>query len=742
MANHALLIARNGTERPIDDSAAPIRDEVGEVTGVVLVFRDVTPQRRAEEALRLSDEQSRILLQFHQAVMANMGEGLYAVDTDGLVTYMNPAAERLFGWTRDELLGRRLHDLTHFKHPDGTPFPIEECAGFQILHQGKVLKDHDDVFIRKDGTFFAVVYSSSPLVTEGKIVGLVVVFRDVTERKKAEDALRQSEERYRFLSDVSAALVGSFHYQSILREVAERTVPTMADFCFFDVLTADGQLERVGWNHVDPAQQVLSDKVKRFVPTLDAVGHPVAKALRSGRPEFVPVVTDAWLQQSAMSPEHLEYIRELKCCSAMVVPLLIGQRRLGTLSFYYSVSGRHHTTEDLRLAEELARRAALTVENAKLYSQLRETDRRKDEFLATLSHELRNPLSPIRNALVIMKQPEAGPALHDRVREMMERQVAHMGRLLDDLLDVSRINRGWIELRKEVVDLAALVGRAVEAVRPLLEERRHELSVSLPPEPVRLSGDPTRLEQLLTNLLNNSAKYTDPGGQVWLTVERDRQEIVVRVRDTGIGIAADVLPRIFDLFVQGQHGLDRSQGGVGIGLTLARRLVELHGGRIEARSPGLGRGSEFTVRLPALAEPAGRPGAPLASGDHSAPAPVTSHRVLVVDDNVDAAESLAMFLRLSAQEVRVAYNGPDALAQAATFQPELVILDIGLPGMDGYEVAKRLRAHPVNHDALLVALTGWGQDEDRRRSRAAGFDHHLVKPVDPATLQRFLVQAK
>jgi CheY-like chemotaxis protein/two-component sensor histidine kinase len=317
---------------------------------------------------------------------------------------------------------------------------------------------------------------------------------------------------------------------------------------------------------------------------------------------------------------------------------------------------------------------------------------------------------------------------------MAERQVQHMARLLDDLLDVSRISRGRIELRKEVVDVAAVIARSVEAVRPLVEERRHELTVALPAGPLRVEADATRLQQILTNLLNNAAKYTDPGGHVWLTAGRDGAEVVVRVRDSGIGIAPDMLPRVFDLFVQAERRLDRSQGGVGIGLTLVKRLVEMHGGTVTAHSRGSGHGSEFVVRLPARPEP-DEPGKGEAG---AATARLPRHRVLVVDDNPDAADSLALLLELAGQEVRAAHDGPSALAEAEAMRPVLVFLDIGMPGMDGFEVARRLRRLPGLAGVRLVAMTGWGQDEDRRRSAEAGFDQHLVKPVEPKALEQLL----
>jgi PAS domain S-box-containing protein len=388
-------------------------------------------------------------------------------------------------------------------------------------------------------------------------------------------------------------------------------------------------------------------------------------------------------------------------------------------------------TEPKRLEEALHQRA----------EELAEEGRRKDEFLAVLAHELRNPLAPVRNALHVIQRGSHNPALVGQMRAVAERQVAYMTHLVDDLLDLSRISRGLLRLLKEPLDVAQPLRQAVEGVQPLARERNLTLSVSLPPQPAYVEADPTRLQQVVGNLLNNAAKYTDPGGDIWLTARQEDGQLVLRVQDTGIGIAPDMLPRIFDLFVQAERRLDRSQGGLGIGLTLVRRLVEMHGGTVEAHSDGPGQGSEFVVRLPALTaeqqrELLGKP------PEARQPAVSTARRILVVDDNVDAAESLAVLLRLEGHEVRVAADGPVALAAAQADPPEMVVLDLGMPGMDGYEVARRLRAQPETKEALLVALTGWAQEEERRRCHEAGFDGHLPKPLEWDDLRQFLAHPK
>ena len=372
---------------------------------------------------------------------------------------------------------------------------------------------------------------------------------------------------------------------------------------------------------------------------------------------------------------------------------------------------------------------------------LREADRRKDEFLAMLAHELRNPLAPILHAVHVLRQLEPASPREAWCQEVIERQTVHLSRLVDDLLDISRITQGKVTLRREPVDLAAMVMRAVETVRPFLEDRRHELVLDLPAEPVVLAGDLVRLAQVLSNLLHNAAKYTQDGGRIELSAWAGEGEVVLRVRDNGIGIPPEVLSRIFDLFMQADRSLSRSEGGLGVGLTLVRSLVLMHDGSVEAHSDGPGQGTEMVVRLPAQVE--AQPVAPAAPEPEAERSAVDrrGRRVLVVDDSRDSAESLALLLELKGHEVRVALDGPAALEAARGFLPEIVLLDIGLPGMDGYEVARRLRAGRDGIDGegmLLVALTGYGQDEDRRRSREAGFDHHLVKPVDFDELARVL----
>lgn len=393
------------------------------------------------------------------------------------------------------------------------------------------------------------------------------------------------------------------------------------------------------------------------------------------------------------------------------------------------IGARAKALEDSNRALQLEMAERRSAETA-----LRAADQRKDEFLATLAHELRNPLAPLRTSLEILHKAGDDPQALRSAREVMERQLRQLVRLVNDLLDISRITTGKLTLKKESIELAEVIGSAVEAARPLIEQRGHRLDIALPPAPVLLAADFTRLAQVFMNLLNNAAKFTDPGGTISLSAEREGGDVVVTVRDTGIGIGADMLPRVFEMFAQADRSLERAQAGLGVGLTLVKHLAELHGGSVSVHSDGAGRGSTFVVRLPAGAQlPAPRT-APVAPGA----LPVRGRRVLLADDNEDFVDSLALLLRESGHEVKVAHDGQAALAAAAEFMPEFAFLDIGLPQLNGYELARALAAAPATRDIVLVAVTGWGQESDRQRARDAGFVEHLVKPVAVEAIAQIL----
>jgi PAS domain S-box-containing protein len=451
----------------------------------------------------------------------------------------------------------------------------------------------------------------------------------------------------------------------------------------------------------------------------EAIGQPITMLIPPERQDEEPALLERLRRGQRI--EHFETIRVTKD----------GRR----IDISLSVSPMRNADGKVIGASKVARDI---TQRKQAEAALREADRRKDEFLATLAHELRNPLAPIRNSLHILRMTACNDMTAERVCEMMERQVNHMVRMVDDLMEVSRITRGLIELQKEETDLAAIIRSAVETSRPIIEAGEHQLAITIPPEPILLQGDSVRLSQVFANLLNNAAKYTDRGGQIWLSVKQEKNEVVVSVRDTGIGISTPMLPKVFDMFMQADRSTHRSQGGLGIGLTLVKRLVELHEGSISVRSDGPGKGSEFIVRLPVNAvQPERTTKPPVSQRGDSLP----QRRVLVVDDNKDSAASMGMLLKFLGTDVQVAYDGATALATIERYRPDVVLLDIGMPGMDGFEVARQVRQRAEFDSIMLIALTGWGQAEDRHRTQTAGFDHHLVKPADITALQSLLISA-
>jgi len=551
LANHTVLINKDGVECPIDDSAAPIQDEQGHVSGCVLIFRDVTAQRLVERNKASQLLTARVLA----SIVECSNDAIISKSLDGMIQSWNAAAERLFGFTADEAVGRHISLVIP---PERMP---EEEAIIASLRAGKRIEHFETERVRSDGNRIVVSLTISPIKDEaGNVIGASKIVRDVTERKRLEDDLRG--------------------------------------------LAAD----------------------------------------------------------------------------------------------------------------------------------LSENDRRKNEFLATLAHELRNPLAPMSNMLEVVKRANGDGEILKRAHETIERQLGQMIRLVDDLLDLNRITHDRLELRRSEVELSSVIQQAVEVARPLVDAAGHKLSIELPDEPIYLHADRTRLAQVFGNLLNNSSKYTKARGSISLKARRVDDEIVVTVKDTGAGIPPDKLSSIFEMFMQVDSTSDRSQGGLGIGLTLVKRLVQMHGGAIEAMSDGEGTGSEFTVRLPILTKPiaACEPGA---DGAQQSPA----HRhILIVDDNRDSADSLSMLLEITGNKTYLAHDGEEALKAIETHRPEVVLLDIGLPKLDGHEVCRRVRTQIWGKDIVIIALTGWGQEDDRRRSQEAGFNGHLVKPIDYEKLLELL----
>jgi PAS domain S-box-containing protein len=645
------------------------------------------------------------------------------LDPDGTVLDANDTCFRATGVPREFVLGRLLWDTPCWGR---LPAMQERWKRYitEAAQSGGPVRGETEYTLADETVRHATVVVTGVRDEVGQVTSIIVEGHDDTDRKRNEAILGTQK-------TVLELLVHGAPLPDVLDALCEVIEGQSQDKLIATVLLVDedGQhLRSVAGRRAPPAYAQAVDGVA-IGPCVGSCG---TAAYRGEQVVVSDIATDPlWANFRELALGH-----GLRACWS--TPIFSSQGKvLGTFAVYYP-SPREPSLEELRLVEILTRTAGVAIEKRRDEQALRDADRRKDEFLATLAHELRNPLSPIRSSLQILKMPRVDAETIKRSRDMMERQVQHLVRLVDDLLDVSRVMRGKIELRKEPVELATLVARAVETAQPLLDTQGHQLNVRLPAESLLLDADPVRLTQVIGNLLTNAAKYTDPNGQIGLTAERDGETAVLRVQDNGIGIAPDMLRHIFALFVQVDHAATRSQGGLGIGLTLVKNLVEMHGGAIEAHSAGLGKGSEFVVRLPILAKrserESGRDNGELAH----VPPPPSGYRVLIVDDNEDAANSLAVLLRLQGHEVGVAYSGMAALEMTKAGAPDVVFLDIGMPGMDGCEVARRLRQQPGLEHVVLVALTGWGQQEDRRRTAAAGFNHHLVKPPEPKALEVLL----
>ncbi len=562
-----------------------------------------------------------------------------------------------------------------------------------MLREGTIvgLANHT-ILLAKDGTSHPIDDSGSPIRVDDTIVGVVLVFRDVTKRRRDEAELVRlaiESDRQRRLYDTILSNTADFNYTFDLQGRFTYINAALLNLWKRDFADAVGK----NFFELDYPPELatrLQNQIQQVINTRESV-------------------RDETPYSSAVGERQYEYI---------FVPVI------GATGAVEAVAGStRDITDQKQIQSELRDIAA----------RLSEADRRKDEFLATLAHELRNPLAPIRTGLELMKLAHDDPATIAETRDTMERQTQQMVRLIDDLLDVSRITQGKLELRLCRVTLAEVVQSAVEATQPFIDEANHQLSVTLPASPVLLDADPNRVAQIIANLLNNSTKYTPEGGHIHLVADTDAGHVVISVRDNGVGIPAEMQQNIFELFAQIDRPLEKGYRGLGIGLTLVKRLVEMHGGTIEVASPGIDQGTTFTVRLPYLVESAPPPG-PKTSPSSSPP----RQRILIVDDNADAAKMLSLVVKMLGNDIRVAYDGRQAIHIAEDFRPDVVLMDIGMPVMNGYEAAQLLRSKPWAQDTILVALTGWGQDEDKRRAEQAGFHHHLVKPAEPAELQRLL----
>jgi len=665
-----------------------LRDESGTLRGFSKVTRDITERKIAEENTRqlLQEEAARRSAEHYareveaererlRVTLTSIGDAVISTDARGEIVLLNPVAETLTGWTTEEAKGLPLTEVFRTVN-EFTRQPLENPVTQVLNTQGLVGLANHTVLINRAGAEIPIDDSAAPIRdADGVMCGVVLVFRDITESRLAEQDRR------------ALALMVESSNDAIIGSALDGTITSWNR----------GAERLYGYE----AGEMVGESILRIFPSqVDHELDQVMELLRRGE-----------------NVDPYESVRVRKDGSFIEVIV--------------SVSAVHDEHGNIIGASAIAH----DITDRKRYErELREADRRKDEFLATLAHELRNPLAPIRNAVQILKD-----APHDADmsfgRDVIDRQVHHMTRLLEDLLDVSRISHNKLDLRKERIILGDVILSAIETSRPAIDAGGHEFTLDIPPEPVYVDADPVRLAQVFSNLLNNAARYTERGGHIRLDAVRNGREVKVSVKDDGIGITPKMLPHVFDMFSQGQRLPDGSQSGLGIGLSLVRGLVELHGGRIEAKSGGPGRGSEFIVRLPIPERTdAPRAGVPV----EGTPPKFIKRRLLIVDDLQDSADTLALMLRMMGHDVETAYDGEAGVAAAARMRPDIALLDIGMPKLNGYEAARRIRRQPWGKDMFLVALTGWGQENDRNRTQEAGFDYHIVKPADPTELMKLM----
>ncbi len=706
----------DGSHIWVNNSVSGLRGRDGQIQSIVAVCVDITARRQAEEAHREGEERLRLALEAGRM-------GTWSWDVRSNDVRWSPHLESIHGLEPGTFPGTfdaYLQDI----HPEDRQRVVRS-----LLNAAEHGTEHHLEYrlVWPDGSIHWIEARGKLVRDEvGQPKQMLGVCVEISERKRKEQDLQ-------FLAEASRSLATLVDYQSTLQQIATLAVPHFADGCAIYVPDESGELQRLAIASAASADLPAIDKLTQPGPLdLQTFGgiHDVYRTGRSVLLDRLPI-SDA--SDAADGERSADGLMTRGVASYMCVPMMVRDHAIGVIAFIGAVGKRHYTDADLALAEDLAHRAAIASENARLYEKIREEGQRKDEFLAMLAHELRNPLAPIRSGLDLLHLMGADHTIVNT----MQHQIEHLVRLVDDLLDVSRIMRGKIELRREPVELSAVVQRASDTVAGLIQSNHQQFSLQLPLEPIWLDADAVRLAQVIGNLLNNASKYTPQAGRIELHVAHEGDQAVIRVRDNGIGITPQLLPHIFELFTQDQRTIDRAQGGLGIGLTVVSNLVEMHGGTVTAASEGRGRGSEFVVRLPTLAT---HPNMADASQARHAAAPL---RILVVDDNVSAAQMLSILLRkLGDHTVVAAHDGVAAIAAAKQHRPDLILLDIGLPKLDGFEVARQLRLDPEFRKTHIAALTGYGTLEDRRKSLSAGFNDHLVKPLAVDELQKILADAK
>lgn len=689
-----------------EESEARVRERTAELVQTNRALqRQISERQRVEKALRLSERRLH-------SIVSTAVDGIIVLDAQGQIEFFNPAAEELFGCAAEQVMGRHIRMLMPASYSERYIDSLFRLDGEgQSVHK-------EAAGLRKNSSTFPMELTVSEMQCE-MVRKFTVIVRDITERKQAEAehkrVLRQAEEERRRAEALAAEAERRWREAEEGRSILEALMEHIPE----GITIADAPDVRI--RKVSNYGRQMAGRSREALEGIPVERHVACWGLLRSDGITSP------------SGEELPLTRAVKQGEVVTEEEWVLQRPDGGKVPLLCNAGPIRDKEGRITGGVIAWRDI--TERKRVEEALKQADRRKNEFLATLGHELRNPLAPIRMAVQILRlhQDQLDHRLCQTV-DLIDRQAQHMTRLVDDLLDVARIVRGRIQLQKETVELSDVIARAVETIKPLMDTADHQFILTLPEQPIRLKADSVRLAQVISNLLHNAVKYTQPGGKIELIAEGQGEEAIIRVRDNGVGIAAEMLPRIFDMFAQADHSPNYAPAGLGLGLTLTQRLVKMHRGSIQAMSEGRGRGSEFIVRLPKLAE-AEQEAAP--SADKVLPE-ARARRVLVVDDNADVAASLTMLLEMMGHKVRSAHAGAEALEIVPAFAPDLALIDIGLPGMSGHEVARRLRVDYPPGKLKLIAMTGFGRDEDRLRSEQAGFDHHLLKPVEIEMLETLL----
>ena len=670
------------------------------------------------------------------SIVHSSDDAIVSKDLRSIVTSWNPAAERMFGYTSSEMIGRSIRAII----PEDRQHEEDEVLA--RIRVGESVDHFETVRRRKDGTLVDISLSISPIRDEsGTIVGASKIARDISERLRAQAEQERNRRQAVFLSRLSATFATSLEPKQILTSLANLSVPSFADWCAVDLRQPNGPIERLALVHVEPAKVQLISRLRERYENPQSSTSPTA-VIRTGKAAIALNITDAMLVDVAKDDaERLRLLRSLNLVSYLCLPLKVHGRTIGAVTMAMAESGRHFGDDDVRIAEDAASRAALAVDNARAYEQLQAANQLKDEFLATLSHELRTPLNAILGYSRMLRSGILKEERKEQALETVERNATSLTQMVEDVLDVSRIAAGKIRLHVQPVDLAVVLRDALATVTPAAEAKGVRLESILEPHVGPVSGDPDRLQQVIWNLLSNAVKFTPRDGRVQLRLQRVNSHVEVSVSDTGIGIREDFLPHLFERFRQGDSTTTRIHGGLGLGLAIARRIVELHGGRIAAVSPGEGKGATFRVELPVMIVHAEVDSSPRVHPHSEARVSAAEFPtlpdicVLVVDDDPDALGLVREILESAGARVRTATSARSALESIEESVPDVMVSDLGMPGMDGYELIQRIRqAEGPARELPTAALTAYARSEDRAKALRLGFEMHLSKPIDPSEL--------